>query len=292
MGWRYRKSVTLFPGVRVNFGLRSSSISFGGRGFRTTYSSTGRVTHSVGIPGTGLSYVTSSSNSSRIQQRRNQPVSASAAPSRTLGTPTYQVSQSLQPDPAEIAERIRNIYRTADETINWKEILISDGDGDTSEEWAYYKQRAERVLNWDIDTYFELISDLNPLDDLMEYGSEFECGTDDPRMLSIHFKANSSHILRDAQSLSQQEYNLLLQDYVCGCAIRVARDMFALLPLRHLIVDAEDEKKDILSVDFDRRSFLNLNFESLDASDTISEFPHRMRFTLEDGFHEIKLLDS
>ena len=91
MGWRYRKSVTLFPGVRVNFGLRSSSISIGGRGFRTTYSSTGRVTHSVGIPGTGLSYVTSSSNSSRIQQRRNQPVSASAAPSRTLGTPTYQV---------------------------------------------------------------------------------------------------------------------------------------------------------------------------------------------------------
>ena len=63
--------------------------------------------------------------------------------------------------------------------------------------------------------------------------------------------------------------------------------MFALLPLRHLIVDAEDEKKDILSVDFDRRSFLNLNFESLDASDTISEFPHRMRFTLECKFQPL-----
>lgn len=292
MGWRYRKSMTILPGVKVNFGLRSTSISLGGKGFRTTYSSSGRVTRSIGIPGTGLAYVSTSSNSSRRQRQRHQQSSVPVAPSRFLYETADRSSQAQSPNPEDVAVQIREIYRVADEPINWREILISDADENTSEEWEYYKQRAEKVLNGDIDTYFELISALNPLDDLLEYGSEFECGTDDPRMLSIHFKVNSSHLLRNMQALNNKEYNLLLQDYVCGCAIRVARDMFALLPLRHIIVDAEDHGADILSVDFDRASFLELDFDSLDASDTIELFLHRMSFTELDGFRKIEPLDS
>lgn len=292
MGWRYRKSMTILPGVKVNFGLRSSSISFGGKGFRTTYSSTGRVTRTIGIPGTGLSYVSTSSNASRRQRQRGQQVSTPTMPNRSIGEVTERAPQMHRPTSDEIAVQIQEIYRVADETINWREILISDVDEDASDEWKYYKQRAEKVLNGDIDTYFELISELNPLDDLLEYGSEFECGTDDPRMLSVHFKVNSGHILRDAQTLGRREYNLLLQDYVCGCAIRVARDMFALLPLRHIVVDAEDHNTDILSVDFERTSFLELDFDSLDASDTVASFLHRMNFTELDGFRKIEPLDS
>lgn len=61
MGFKYRKSVKIAPGVRVNFGKKSSSVSFGTKGFKTTYSTSGRKTTSMGIPGTGLSYSTSSS---------------------------------------------------------------------------------------------------------------------------------------------------------------------------------------------------------------------------------------
>ena len=57
MGFRFRKSIKIAPGVRVNIGKKSTSISFGGKGARYTVSSTGRKTASVGIPGTGLSYV-------------------------------------------------------------------------------------------------------------------------------------------------------------------------------------------------------------------------------------------
>lgn len=56
MGFRFRKSVKIAPGVRLNFGNKSSSVSFGGKGFRHTISTSGRRTTSVGIPGTGLSY--------------------------------------------------------------------------------------------------------------------------------------------------------------------------------------------------------------------------------------------
>jgi hypothetical protein len=60
MGFRFRKSIKIAPGVRFNLGKKSSSFSFGGRGVRHTISSSGRRTTTVGIPGTGLSYSHSS----------------------------------------------------------------------------------------------------------------------------------------------------------------------------------------------------------------------------------------
>lgn len=55
MGLRFRRSVRLLPGVRWNFGLKSTSLSVGGRGFRYTFGTKG-ARGSVGLPGTGLSW--------------------------------------------------------------------------------------------------------------------------------------------------------------------------------------------------------------------------------------------
>lgn len=75
MGWRFRKSVKLAPGVRVNFGKRGTSLSIGGKGFRKTFSSTGRTTTTFGIPGTGLSYSESSKKpkKKRSTKRSSRP---------------------------------------------------------------------------------------------------------------------------------------------------------------------------------------------------------------------------
>ena len=55
MGWRFRKSKKIAPGVRLNIGKRGASVSFGHRGARLTVGRRGtRV--AVGIPGTGISY--------------------------------------------------------------------------------------------------------------------------------------------------------------------------------------------------------------------------------------------
>ena len=53
--FRFRRSIKVLPGVRWNFGKRSSSISLGGRGFHYTIGTHGTHT-TVGLPGTGLSY--------------------------------------------------------------------------------------------------------------------------------------------------------------------------------------------------------------------------------------------
>ena len=60
MGMRFRKSFKIAPGVKLNLSKRGIGVSAGVKGERVSLNSKGRVTKSVGIPGTGISYVSSS----------------------------------------------------------------------------------------------------------------------------------------------------------------------------------------------------------------------------------------
>lgn len=64
MGFRFKKSKQIAPGVRVNLNKKSASVTFGSKGVHHTISSSGKKTTSAGIPGSGL-YYTSSSGGSR-----------------------------------------------------------------------------------------------------------------------------------------------------------------------------------------------------------------------------------
>lgn len=55
MGFRFRKSVRLMPGVRLNFSNRGVSTSLGGSGATVNIGKRG-VRATAGLPGTGLSY--------------------------------------------------------------------------------------------------------------------------------------------------------------------------------------------------------------------------------------------
>jgi Protein of unknown function (DUF4236) len=68
MGFRFRKSVKLMPGVRYNFSTRGGSLSLGRAGAMINLSSRG-VRTTVGLPGTGLSYTTSSGSRRRSAQQ-------------------------------------------------------------------------------------------------------------------------------------------------------------------------------------------------------------------------------
>lgn len=78
MGFRFRKSKSLFGGaVRLSAGKKSGSISIGAPGSRVTFSTTGRRTTTIGLPGTGLSYSTSSST--KAKRRASAPTRATRA---------------------------------------------------------------------------------------------------------------------------------------------------------------------------------------------------------------------
>lgn len=60
MGLRFRKSVKVAPGVKLNLNKKSVGITLGTKGAHYTINSKGKRTASVGLPGTGLSYTTTS----------------------------------------------------------------------------------------------------------------------------------------------------------------------------------------------------------------------------------------
>jgi Protein of unknown function (DUF4236) len=55
MGFRFRRSIKILPGIRLNFGKRGVSTSIGVRGAHVTFGKTGTRT-TVGLPGSGISY--------------------------------------------------------------------------------------------------------------------------------------------------------------------------------------------------------------------------------------------
>ena len=75
---RRRRSIKILPGVRVNLNSKSTSVSIGGKYGRTTISSTGKRTHSTHIPGTHLTYVTTSTSSKGHSSKKSSASSYSA----------------------------------------------------------------------------------------------------------------------------------------------------------------------------------------------------------------------
>jgi len=91
MGFRYRRSVQVIPGLRLNFSKSGIGYSVGMRGARISHSPTGRVTRSVGIPGTGMYYVTTRGSGGR-RRSANQSTAHSRATAARIETLPQQIA--------------------------------------------------------------------------------------------------------------------------------------------------------------------------------------------------------
>lgn len=77
MGLRFRKSINLGGGFRINLSKSGVGYSWGVKGFRVTKTASGRTRRTYSIPGTGISYIDESGNSRRKTnsgQSNNVPV--------------------------------------------------------------------------------------------------------------------------------------------------------------------------------------------------------------------------
>jgi len=67
MGLRFKKSVKLGKGFKLNVSKSGLSVSAGVKGARISANSKGRVTGTVGLPGTGLSYSSTLNSKSKVK---------------------------------------------------------------------------------------------------------------------------------------------------------------------------------------------------------------------------------
>jgi len=75
LGLRFYRRLPLLPGVRLNVSTRGASMSFGHRGAWYTVGANGRRTATLGWPGTGLRYTTTSGGG---RPRQGVPPASSA----------------------------------------------------------------------------------------------------------------------------------------------------------------------------------------------------------------------
>ena len=158
-------------------------------------------------------------------------------------------------EPAKPKPEIQNIWKTADETIDWTDALAHEWptDGLTSiAMWKFYHRNAEAVLNGDLTAYAEVLRKANPLGELMEYAHGISMRAPDPDRLEAMFTGRDEHMEKDAKQ------------YLSAMGVRIARDLLACLPVSEVHVTASWQGKTVMDAVYRRDQLLHRNFSFLD----------------------------
>lgn len=93
----------------------------------------------------------------------------------------------------------------------------------------------------------------------------------------------------------------MYQDRVCSAIIRVAREVFALVPVSYVRVSALSnlvntstghlEEQPIVSAIFPPETINSLNLETIDPSDSMQNFVHNMAFSNTGGFKVVEKVE-
>ena len=172
-----------------------------------------------------------------------------------------------------------------------------------------FKGIANGVLAGDTDAYVNAIKEAQPFSDISILGSTINFNIE-PTKFEVTLHVNSEHIMpTEVKSITKSgklsmkpipksKFYDLYQDYVCGCVFRIARELFALLPIEMVTVTCMGnilntqtghmEEKPILSVALPKTTVYKLNFETLDPSDALSNFVHNMDFKKGKGFNAVE----
>ena len=156
----------------------------------------------------------------------------------------------------------QHLWKTADETIDWTDILVSPTptDGLTPpDKWAMYHQHAAGVLKGDIAAYLAVLQAENPMADLTPYVSALDVTTVNADTLKAAFTVRA-----DLMKTNTQEY-------LCGMAVRIARDLFAALPVLRVEVNAVQGNDTPLTTSFTRAQMNKVRFAFIDPVAFVKE---------------------
>lgn len=178
-------------------------------------------------------------------------------------------------------------------------------------DWETDKELATRLLAGDVSAEREIISNMTSWADEGLIGSRLEFSMTEEFLHAVaHVHSDDvvpSYRRKQLQSGKLSETKMpvgerweLYQDYVCSVALKVAGDLFSVLPRNEVFVTCAANMLDsatghmadtpILSVQFVRPTFNNLRLSAIDPSDSMSNFNCNMRFARTKGFAAIEPL--
>lgn len=180
------------------------------------------------------------------------------------------------------------------------------------EGWEWLRRIAQSVVSADVQAYRAALEWRDVFGELEELGSSATIEAITPTHVEVDLFVNSSEVVPaetktltstgklSAKKMSVSQTNDIYQDHVCSSALRVGREVFATVPVQtvlvHVIGDLLNtstghmEPEAILSVLMARDTLGRLNFSAIDASDSMTNFVHRMKFQKSKGFAAVEPL--
>ncbi len=150
MGLRFRQSIKILPGLRINFGLRGISATVGPRGATVNFGPSG--THlNLGLPGTGLSYRTRLDRPESVPRQTAPPeprwYAEPDVQDRPLTTGLMDVIQFQSVDAASLGsgslERVSNLVEKLQRQRKTVEGQITEAERE-----AFRAERRAKRLAW------------------------------------------------------------------------------------------------------------------------------------------------
>lgn len=181
------------------------------------------------------------------------------------------------------------------------------------DEWMVVQKLAQGIEAKSPDSYKSVLEFFEPFSDITSIGSSMNFNfTKDHVDIELH--VNSADVIPNfvvsqtssgklsKKDMAKGKFNELYQDYVCGSVLRVARETLAYLPVNSVTVHAMAEmlnsktghleQAPILSALFVPATMNKLNFQTLDPSDSMSNFLHNMKFSKTNGFSVVEKVEQ
>ncbi len=181
-------------------------------------------------------------------------------------------------------------------------------------DWKESVALAQLLLSGDNEAKIKVIKDLDSFSEISHLGSIISISVGDEGLIETTIHIHGDEIVPSeakgllksgklsVKKMPKGQFNEIYQDYVCSCALRVASELFSAIPDNMVIVTAVDEllntktghleKSPILSVCVSRSTLESLNMNTIDPSDSMSNFIHNMSFKKTKGFGAVSRVES
>jgi len=176
--------------------------------------------------------------------------------------------------------------------------------------WTARTAQAQHMLGRDIRAYPTVLQLSGALDELTAFKVQvtltateqdaiaFTCSIMDDQMVPREEVKLTAKGKLSTKEIAAGRYWALYQDHVCSAAIRVAREVFAVLPVSRAVVNigpvrlntstGHRESVTFLAVHIAREELYRINLASIDPSDSMKNFHHRMKFKKTTGFEPVE----
>lgn len=189
----------------------------------------------------------------------------------------------------------------AEATRKWKEAHAA---------WEHERAIGQRILARDHGAYADALEYAGAFDEVSAYGATVTVGHGsadavialveivDPEIVPTEILKLTASGKLSTKAMPKGHYWELYQDHVCSCALRVASEVFAALPVERVIVNTgtreissttgHPERVTHLAVHFAREQLARVNLERIDPSNCMSNFEHRTKFAKTTGFKPVE----